>query len=107
MVKSMYVDYMHGHTPYLSKYLWKLKVPLKIKVFMWFLQSKVLLTKDNLIKRQWTGCKRCAFCQSDESVEHLIISYTFTHHISRLIHFTFNISPPTSVANMFVIGLMG
>ena len=50
MVQFMYMDYMHGHTPY----LWKLKVPLKIKVFMWLLQRKIILTKDNLAKRNWT-----------------------------------------------------
>ena len=100
-VKSMYADYLHGHTPFLRKYLWKLKVPLKIKVFMWFLHRKVILTKDNLIKRNWVGCKKCAFCTEDETVEHLFIHCPFVRNIWRLIHFTFNISPPTSVANMF------
>jgi hypothetical protein len=50
-VKSMYEDLMNDHTPFLRKYLWKVKVPLKIKIFMWFLSNKVLLTKDNLAKR--------------------------------------------------------
>ena len=68
---------------------------------MWLLQRKVILTKDNLIKRNWTSCKKCAFCQSEETVEHLFISCPFTRHIWRLIHFTISISPPTSVANMF------
>jgi hypothetical protein len=50
-VKSMYEDLMCDHTPFLRKYLWKVKIPLKIKIFMWFLSNKVLLTKDNLAKR--------------------------------------------------------
>jgi hypothetical protein len=33
-VKSMYEDLMNDHTPFLRKYLWKLKIPLKIKIFM-------------------------------------------------------------------------
>jgi hypothetical protein len=33
-VKSLYADFMNGHTRYLRPYLWKLKVPLKIKIFM-------------------------------------------------------------------------
>ena len=61
-VKSMYEDLMNDHTPFLRKYLWKLKIPLKIKKFMWFLKSKVLLTKDNLAKRNWTGCTKYCFC---------------------------------------------
>ena len=68
---------------------------------MWFLHRRVLLTKDNLAKRRWTGCKKCVFCDTEESVEHLFISCHFVKNIWRLIHFTFNITPPTSVANMF------
>jgi hypothetical protein len=34
-VKSMYTDLMNGHTVYLKKYIWKLKVLLNIKTFMW------------------------------------------------------------------------
>jgi hypothetical protein len=52
-VKSMYNDILNGHTRYLRKYLWKIKIPLKIKIFMWFLSKKVLLTRDNLAKRNW------------------------------------------------------
>ena len=61
-VKSMYLDMMNDDARYLRKYLWKLKVPLKIKIFMWFLSNKVLLKKDNLVKRNWTGCTKCVFC---------------------------------------------
>ena len=85
-VKLMYLHYMNGHTPFLRKYLWKLKVPLKIKIFMWFVHKKVILTKDNLLKRQWNGCKRCAFCQSDETVEHLFIHCPVARNIWQLIH---------------------
>jgi hypothetical protein len=41
---------MNEHTKYLQKYLWKMKVPLKIRLFMWFLHKKVILTKVNLKK---------------------------------------------------------
>jgi hypothetical protein len=30
-VKSMCADMLNGHTRYLRKYLWKIKIPLKIK----------------------------------------------------------------------------
>ena len=68
---------------------------------MWFLRQKVILTKDNLSKRNWIGCKKCAFCTAEESVEHLFISCPFVTNIWRLFHFTFNITPPSSVANLF------
>jgi hypothetical protein len=47
----MYLDLMNGHTRFLHTYLWKLKILLKIKIFMWFLNNKIVLTKDNLAKR--------------------------------------------------------
>jgi hypothetical protein len=100
-VKSMYLDYMNDHTPYLHKFLWKIKIPLKIKFFMWFLSHKVLLTKDNLAKRNWNGCQKCCFCDSMESVEHLFLSCPFAQIIWRMTYFSFNIPPPTNVNNMF------
>ena len=83
-VKSLYADLLHGSTRFLRKYLWKLKVPLKIKIFLWFLNRKVILTKDNLIRRKWNGCKKCVFCDTDESIEHLFISCPFARDIWRI-----------------------
>ena len=80
-VKSMYADLMNGQVPFRHKYIWKLKVPLKIRIFMWFLQKKVILTKDNLIRRRWTGSKQCVFCHSNETVEHIFISCPFARNI--------------------------
>jgi hypothetical protein len=57
-VKSMYLDLLDGDTAFLKKYIWKMKVPLKIGIFMWFVFKKVILTKDNLIKRNWHGCTK-------------------------------------------------
>jgi hypothetical protein len=71
LVKSLCADFMNDHTKYLQKYLWKLKVPLKVRFFMWFLHRKVISTKDNLLKRSWTGCPKCAFCNCQEMVERL------------------------------------
>jgi hypothetical protein len=61
-VKSIYLDLFDDHTPYLKKYIWKLNVPLKIRIFMWFLHKEVILTKDNLLKQKWHGCDKCCFC---------------------------------------------
>jgi hypothetical protein len=44
-VKSMYLDLLNDDTKYLKKYIWEMKVPLKINFFMWFLHRKVILTK--------------------------------------------------------------
>jgi hypothetical protein len=31
----------------------------------------VVLTKDNLVKRDWKGDERCVFCEAKESIQHL------------------------------------
>jgi hypothetical protein len=61
MVKLMYLDLINGHTRFLHKYIWKIKVSLKIRIFMWFLHKKVIQTKNNLAKRNWNGCKIVLF----------------------------------------------
>jgi hypothetical protein len=100
-VKSMYLDLMNGHTRFLRKYLWKMKIPLKIKIFMWFLHNKVLLTKDNLAKRNWSGCLKCCFCDSNETIDHLFLNCPFAKIVWRMVYFAFNIPAPTSINNMF------
>jgi hypothetical protein len=100
-VKSMYLDLMNEDARFLHIYLWKLKLPLKIKIFMWLLRGKVLFTKDNIVKRKWKGRMKCCFCDSKETVQHLFISCRFVHIIWRMIYFTDNLPPPTSITNMF------
>jgi hypothetical protein len=51
--------------------LWKLKIPLQIKVFRWYLRKGVVLTKDNLAKQNWHRSKKCVFCHQDETIKHL------------------------------------
>jgi hypothetical protein len=97
----MYADIMNGHTVFLKKYLWKIKVPLKIRIFMWFIYKKAILTKDNLAKRRWRGCTKCVFCDNKETIDHLFISCSFARLVWRVVHFTYSISPPTNVNNLF------
>ena len=100
-VKSMYLDYMNDNTIYLRKYIWKLKVSLKIRIFMWFLHRRVILTKDNLSKRNWHGCLKCCFCDKEESIQHLFIDCPLAQIVWRIVHMTFSIAPPTSIPNLF------
>ena len=71
---SMYKDLMKETNSYGHGVVWKLKLPLKIKVFLWYLRRGVILTKDNLGKRNWKGCTRCCLCSSEESIQHLFFN---------------------------------
>jgi hypothetical protein len=38
-----------------NKKIWKMKIPLKTKVFLWYLRRGVIFTKENLIERNLHG----------------------------------------------------
>ena len=97
----MYEDLLNGYTVNLRKQIWKLKIPLNIKIFMWFLYNKVILTKDNLAKRNWNGCKKCVFCDSEESIDHLFFTCRFAHFLWTIVQYAFNIIPPANSTYMF------
>ena len=52
-------------------HIWKAKIPHRIKVFMWLLENDAVLTKDNLIRRNWLGSPTCYFCSDNENADHL------------------------------------
>jgi hypothetical protein len=41
--------------------IWKAKIPLKIKIFMWMVAQKAILTKDNMVARNWQGDQAATF----------------------------------------------
>ncbi|OAY75681.1 putative ribonuclease H protein [Ananas comosus] len=59
-------------------FLWNLKIPLRVKIFLWLADRNKLLTADNLRKRGWHGPTICNLCYSDaESVEHILHHYFY------------------------------
>ncbi|WVZ69697.1 hypothetical protein U9M48_018444 [Paspalum notatum var. saurae] len=65
----------------LNKSLWKLRLPLKNKIFNWFVLKGVILTKNNLLKRRWKGDDHRCFCDNKETIQHLFFD---CHVASRL-----------------------
>jgi hypothetical protein len=51
IVQSMYREVINNEIVFRHKLLWSLKLPLKVKIFMWYLFKGVVLTKDNPAKR--------------------------------------------------------
>jgi hypothetical protein len=70
-VKSIYNMLTEGDSGIYLRQIWKGKIPPKIKYFMWLLSNGVILTKDNMKKRNWNGNPECHFCDSIESNDHL------------------------------------
>jgi hypothetical protein len=81
--------------------IWKLKLPLKVKVFIWYLRKGVVLTKNNLAKRRWKGSLKCCYCNMDESIQHLFFNCPYARLVWKIIQVSFNISPLLNMHHMF------
>jgi hypothetical protein len=80
MYNTMIVDNIWN-----NKLLWKLKLPLKIKVFLWYLNKGLTLTKDNLVWCNWTRSTTCAFCVKEESIQHLFFDCHWAKFLWRVL----------------------
>jgi hypothetical protein len=49
-IHSLYLALINNGITHMNKQLWRLKVPLKIKIFMWYMKKEAVLTKDNLAR---------------------------------------------------------
>jgi len=107
-VESMYKALIHSDVPVdNNKNIWKMKVPLKLKNFTWYLRKGVLLTKDNLAKRNWHGGLQCCFCHQDETIKHMFFQCKFARSIWSVIQVASNLYPSRNVANIFSNWLRG
>ena len=104
----MYREIINGGSLQLiNKSLWKLKLPLKVKVFLWFLHRGVILTKDNLVRRNWHGNEKCCYCSNNETIQHLFFECHMARLIWRIIHITFGLQKTNNVIHMLGSWLQG
>jgi hypothetical protein len=54
-IRSMYNSLIAQLPAPQKNVIWKLKLPLKVKIFVWYLQKGVVLTKDNLAPSTMEG----------------------------------------------------
>jgi hypothetical protein len=100
-VKSMYSYLINTSPPVQHKKTWKLKIPLKIKIFLWYLQKGVILTKDNLTRKNWRGSQKCVACNSNETIKHLFVECPCARMVWRIIFYATGLTPPRSIRHMF------
>ena len=60
-IKSMYEGLINGHTKYLCKYLWKVKIPHKIRAFIWFLSRKCCRQRVTLLKESGKDVRKLSY----------------------------------------------
>jgi hypothetical protein len=66
-VRSLYHHLIDTNPPFQHWKIWKMRIPLKIRIFLWFLQRGVVLTKDNLARKNWKGSQKCVSCDRNEN----------------------------------------
>jgi hypothetical protein len=100
-VRSLYKHFHRNSQGVFHEQVWKAKLPLKIKVFMW-LTLHAILTKDNLLNRNWKCNHSCAFCLENESVKHLVFECPVSKYLWSILAYAFGVSVrPTSFAQFW------
>jgi hypothetical protein len=105
-VRSMYLDAIDTHLPFQHKKIWKWKLPLKIKDSLWFLQKGVILTKDNLAKKNRKWSQKCVCCDMNETIQHHFIDCPLAKMIWKFIFYATNLNQPRSINICLLIGLI-
>jgi hypothetical protein len=68
---------------------------------MWFLHNRVILTKDNLKKRNWQVCSKCCFCDQGATIKDQFITCSFAKIFWRILHMVCNIHSLTNITKLF------
>lgn len=101
-VNPMYKKKMEDQILISYKFLWKSKLPHKIKVFFWLVVRNKILTKDNLKKRNWIGSLDCCFYGVDESIDHLFFHCPIAKYMWRVIQVALNLRLiPNSISYLY------
>jgi hypothetical protein len=80
-----------------NKKLWKMKMPLKIRIFGCYLHRGLTLTKDNHVKHNWLLSMQCVLYHHNETIKHLFFQCRF----ASCIQVASDLYAPTSVVNIF------
>jgi hypothetical protein len=99
-VNSMY-EYPISNGLKVSQIVWRLKILLKMEIFLWFFKRVVVLTKDSLAKRNWNEDKSCCFCSKPETIRHLLFQCSHAMFLCRSVHMVLGVKSPRNAQNLF------
>ena len=87
-VKSLYLAMQLSNTvPY--TFLWKVKIPLRVKTFLWLVLKKSILTRDVLLKRGGKCESKCLLCGKNESIAHLFFLCPLARYVWNVVSSAF------------------
>ena len=67
----------------------------------WYLRRCLIITKNNLVKRNWHESTNCVFFPQEKTLKYLFFECRFACSIWSVIQIVSNLYPPNSVANVF------
>jgi hypothetical protein len=73
-VSSLYRKINQGPSLPQEKLIWKAKLPLKIKIFLWQMAKGKMPTNDQIQRRHGNLDGKCALCGQVESINHIFFS---------------------------------
>jgi hypothetical protein len=74
---------------------------------VWYLNKGVTLTKDNLVRRNWTRNTKCVYCTCDKTIQHLFFYCHYAKFLWRALQFTFGIQRIANINDIFTCWLLG
>jgi hypothetical protein len=89
-VKSVYNHLTKNGNGPAYRNIWKAKLPEKIRIFVWLLAQGVVLTKDNMLKKNWARDPGCYFCGSLETNDHLFFQCPIAKVVWGYLPYAFN-----------------
>jgi hypothetical protein len=82
--------------------VWRAKLPLKIKIFLWQLYNDKVQKAEQLKKRNWSGPLECKLCGKVESVEHLFLQCAIANFCWGVIRDVLGWGPSRSVWKIYM-----
>lgn len=77
----------------LSKSIWELQVPLKVRVFIWLVVIDKIFIMAKLIKHKWPGpTQGRSFCDHKENADHLFLKCLLSKKFLLILKQAFGIS---------------
>lgn len=107
--KSLYLFLTdRGVSSRVASYIWKSKLPLKIKFFLWQVFNNKLQVAQNLVKKGWKGNINYCVCGCLESIDHIFFKCHLAKYIWSFIKEVCQLnSYPTSLDDFNSTWLMG
>lgn len=106
-VKSFYKALSLQNFVFPYKKLWQIKVPLKVRIFIWLVIKNKILTKDNLYKKGWRkGDIKCQFCDNIETVQHLFFECPLAKFLWNIVSCSLNLKPVSNIQDLFGVWLL-